>query len=66
MVGSRGQGLDSLKVIDLGSHLPQICNEGQGGKGKREHWTKIEGHKLVASGPWAYFWLTENFKNFHT
>lgn len=37
----RDQGLGNVKFINLGSHLPQIYNEGKGGGEEREHWTKI-------------------------
>lgn len=39
--GGRDQGLGNAKFINLGSHLPQIYNEGKGGGEEREHWTKI-------------------------
>lgn len=39
--GGRDQGLGNVKFIILGSHLPQIYNEGKGGGEEREHWTKI-------------------------
>lgn len=46
----RDWGLHNLKLINLGSHLSQICNEGRGDEEERGHWTKAGGHKLVASG----------------
>ena len=38
----RGQGLDNLQFIGLGSRCPHICDEGQGGEEARGHWTKVE------------------------
>lgn len=35
--GGRDPGLDNLKLINLGSYLPQNCNEKQGGKEERGH-----------------------------
>lgn len=62
----RDWGLGNLKLINLGSHLSQICNEGQGDE-ERGHWTKTGGHKLVASGHRHIFGgLTDHFKSFRT
>lgn len=33
--GGRDPGLDNLKLINLGSYLPQNCNEKRGGKEER-------------------------------
>lgn len=60
--GGRDPGLDNLKLINLGSYLPQNCNEKRGGKEERgtrqglgvmSWWPVAHGHIVLADRAFA-------------